>query len=31
MNNLLHRNFSGFAMDLELKFRKLTRLEFDRI
>jgi hypothetical protein len=29
VNNFLHRNFFIFGMDLELKFRKLSRLEFD--
>jgi hypothetical protein len=31
MNNVLHRNFLTFEMDLELKFREFSRLEFDRI
>jgi hypothetical protein len=31
MNNVLHRNFLRFEMDLELKFREFSRLEFDRI
>jgi hypothetical protein len=30
-NNFLHRNFHRFGMDLELKFKELSRLEFDRI
>jgi hypothetical protein len=29
MNNFLHRNFSRFVMDLELKFKEFSRLEFD--
>jgi hypothetical protein len=31
INNFLHRNFLRFRMDLELKFRKVSILEFDRI
>jgi hypothetical protein len=31
MNNLLYRNFSRFTMDLQLKFREVSRLEFNRI
>jgi hypothetical protein len=31
MNNFLHRNFLRFRMDLELKFREVLRLKFDRI
>jgi hypothetical protein len=31
MNNFLHRNFHRCGMDLELKFREISRLEFDRI
>jgi hypothetical protein len=31
MNNFLHRSFSRFGMDMELKFREFSRLEFDRI
>jgi hypothetical protein len=31
MNNFLHRNVLRFRMDLELKFREFSRLEFDRI
>jgi hypothetical protein len=29
MNNFLHRNFLKIRMDLELKFRKISRLEFN--
>jgi hypothetical protein len=29
MNKFLHRNFFRFRMDLELKFREFSRLEFD--
>jgi hypothetical protein len=29
MNNFFHRNFNRFRMDLELKFREFSRLEFD--
>jgi hypothetical protein len=29
MNKFLHRNFFIFKMDLELKFRKFFRLEFN--
>jgi hypothetical protein len=31
MNNFLHINFFRFKMYLELKFREMSRLEFDRI
>jgi hypothetical protein len=31
MNNFLHINFFRFKMYLELKFREISRLEFDRI
>jgi hypothetical protein len=31
INNFLHRNFLRFGMDLELKFREFSLLEFDRI
>jgi hypothetical protein len=31
MNNFLHRNFFRFEMDLELKFREFSKLEFPRI
>jgi hypothetical protein len=31
INNFLHRHFLRFGMDLELKFREVSRLEFDRI
>jgi hypothetical protein len=31
MNNVLHRNFLRIVMDLELKFREVSRLEFDRV
>jgi hypothetical protein len=31
VNNYLYRNFLRFGMDLELKFREVSRLEFDRI
>jgi hypothetical protein len=31
MNNFLHRNFPRFEMDFALKFREVSRLEFDRI
>jgi hypothetical protein len=31
MNNFLHRNVLRFRMDLELKFKEFSRLEFDRI
>jgi hypothetical protein len=31
MNNILHRYFLRFGMDLELKLRELSSLEFDRI
>jgi hypothetical protein len=29
MNNFFHRNFNRFRMDLELKLREFSRLEFD--
>jgi hypothetical protein len=29
INNFLHRNFLRFRMDLELKFRKVSILEFN--
>jgi hypothetical protein len=31
MNNFLHRIFFRFGMYLELKFREVSRLEFDII
>jgi hypothetical protein len=31
INNFLHRIFFRFRMDLELKFREFSRLQFDRI
>jgi hypothetical protein len=31
MNNFLHRHFLRFRMDLILKIREFSRLEFDRI
>jgi hypothetical protein len=31
MNNFLHQNFSRFRMDLEVKFREISMLEFDKI
>jgi hypothetical protein len=31
MNYFLHRNFSRFGMNLELKFTEVSRLEVDRI
>jgi hypothetical protein len=31
MNNFLQRNFLRIGMDLELKFREFSKLEFDRI
>jgi hypothetical protein len=31
MNNFLHRNFPRFEIDFALKFREVSRLEFDRI
>jgi hypothetical protein len=31
MNNYLHRSFFKFGIDLELNFREVFMLEFDRI
>jgi hypothetical protein len=31
VKNFIYRNFFRFGIDLELKFSKLSRLEFDRI
>jgi hypothetical protein len=31
MNNFLHRHFLRLGMDLDVKLRKFSRLEFDRI
>jgi hypothetical protein len=31
MNNFLHRHFLRFGIDLEVKIREFSRLEFDRI
>jgi hypothetical protein len=31
MNNFLHRHFLRFKMDLDVKIREFSRMEFDRI
>jgi hypothetical protein len=31
MNSVLHKSFLRIIMNLELKFREVSRLEFDRI